>query len=75
LGQAGHGFDVGIDGEGGLAVQFEFADHFLTQGSHVGSSLGKQVEMEITTQTSIFASRCCRRPLRMKKSPAIPTEP
>jgi hypothetical protein len=69
LGQLGHRGDVRLDREGGLAVQFEFADHLVTQGSHVSSSLGKRVETEIHDANLHFALPLrLTRPLRTKKA-------
>ncbi|HVA50026.1 MAG TPA: hypothetical protein VNH11_26910, partial [Pirellulales bacterium] len=61
--------DVGVHGEGGLALQFEFTDHALAQGSHVSSSLGKGVEMESPTQTSILPPLAADTPAHEKARP------
>src|SRR3972149_8544795 len=72
LGDRGH---VRLDGAGGLSVQFEFADHLLTQGSHVGSSLGKRVETEIQRTPPVSSPHLLLTPPADKKSPAVPAEP
>ena len=71
-GQLGDRGDVGLDGPGGLAVQLEFADHLLTQGSHVSSCLGKWAETEIQCKPPVSSLPLLLAPPCARKKPGHP---